>query len=283
MEKFGANIWLLSPPCQPYTQGGKRRDDKDSRSAGLLHLIKMLELMPNPPLALFLENVPFFETSNCHAALVATLQKQQYVIEQYMVAPTDPAVGIPNRRKRFYLAAYRIQATNPLPPFNNSIFTCFSDLNIGDNPSPRPLSSYIIEEDQIDPAYLVPLDFIKSAKDFKFDIIDPWDQSCATFTKAYGSKYVIGTGSFIRTKNAAVKFEPDDQAILVTLGLRFFSPREIADLHAFPVHHSASSIGFRFPPGYSIIQQYRLLGNSLNVRVVSLLLQRLFNRINNCK
>ena len=35
-------VWLLSPPCQPFTRSGKGRDDQDNRTKGFLHLIQNL-------------------------------------------------------------------------------------------------------------------------------------------------------------------------------------------------------------------------------------------------
>lgn len=112
------------------------------------------------------------------------------------------------------------------------------------------------------------------------DIANPDGTRSTTFTKAYGSNYIIGTGSFLQTERLALDFEPDDQATLLTLGLRFFTPMEIAQLHALPVADDARTCPslphkFSFPPQVTIPQQYRLLGNSLNVRVVSLILRHL--------
>lgn len=123
------------------------------------------------------------------------------------------------------------------------------------------------------------------------DIANPNETRSTTFTKAYGSRYIIGTGSFLQTKRLDLQFEPDDQATLLTLGLRYFTPMEIALLHAFPVIDPTKTLrvkhGFEFLPEITTAQQYRLLGNSLNVRVVALLLKYSFNgsvlpmRVNN--
>jgi tRNA (cytosine38-C5)-methyltransferase len=50
--------------------------------------------------------------------------------------------------------------------------------------------------------------------------------------------------------------------------LRLFTPREIANLLCFPSY-------FSFPASTTIKQQYRLLGNSINVLVVSEVLKYL--------
>ena len=106
---------------------------------------------------------------------------------------------------------------------------------------------------------------------FCVDIVKPCDFSCTTFTKAYASKYIIGTGSFLQTAAFDLEYAKDDPEALLKVGLRFFTPTEIALLHGFPVGN-----GFEFPEGLALIQQYRLLGNSLNIKVVALILRRLF-------
>eukprot|EP01047_Picozoa_sp_COSAG01_P012798 COSAG01_NODE_584_length_15174_cov_27.387901_22_plen_92_part_00 len=42
LDRHRADVWLLSPPCQPFTSNGKRRDDTDNRSAAFLHLLRLL-------------------------------------------------------------------------------------------------------------------------------------------------------------------------------------------------------------------------------------------------
>lgn len=37
-----ATCWLLSPPCQPYTKGGLRKQSLDSRADGFHHLLGLL-------------------------------------------------------------------------------------------------------------------------------------------------------------------------------------------------------------------------------------------------
>ncbi|XP_026194487.1 tRNA (cytosine(38)-C(5))-methyltransferase-like, partial [Cyclospora cayetanensis] len=100
-----ADLWLLSPPCQPYTRGGKGLDSRDGRAVGLLHLLQLLRQCTSPPRFLFLENVPGFESSVCCAELQQTLAMQHYTLEQFLLSPTQ--IGFPNTRVRFYCLARR--------------------------------------------------------------------------------------------------------------------------------------------------------------------------------
>jgi tRNA (cytosine38-C5)-methyltransferase len=57
-----SNIWLLSPPCQPFTSQGKELDLKDERSNAFRNLIgNIFAETKYPPQYIFLENVKNFE------------------------------------------------------------------------------------------------------------------------------------------------------------------------------------------------------------------------------
>ncbi|KAL6488687.1 hypothetical protein MHYP_G00024280 [Metynnis hypsauchen] len=106
------------------------------------------------------------------------------------------------------------------------------------------------------------------------DIVSPNCRRSVCFTKGYGH-YVEGTGSVLQSctdvelesvfKSLEVLSEEEKLKQLSRLKLRYFTPREIANLMGFPSH-------FTFPPRISVKQQYRVLGNSLNVHVVAKLI-----------
>ncbi|KAK1795101.1 hypothetical protein P4O66_010285 [Electrophorus voltai] len=106
------------------------------------------------------------------------------------------------------------------------------------------------------------------------DIVQPNSRRSVCFTKGYGH-YVEGTGSVLQsctdveleTVFKCLEGLSDEEKLkqLSQLKLRYFTPREIANLMGFPSH-------FTFPEDISIKQQYRVLGNSLNVHVVSKLI-----------
>ncbi|XP_059150718.1 tRNA (cytosine(38)-C(5))-methyltransferase-like isoform X3 [Physella acuta] len=131
-------------------------------------------------------------------------------------------------------------------------------------------------------------EYLLSDKDLKLfvimDIVYPALKKSICFTKRYGH-YIEGAGSVLqmtsdvecvraasRLKSQVVHNKTKDQMgeaeleILRRLQLRYFTPREVANLLCFPPT-------FDFPPGLTRIQKYRVLGNSLNVHVVAKLVQ----------
>jgi tRNA (cytosine38-C5)-methyltransferase len=103
-SKLDADCWLLSPPCQPYTRGGKCMDDEDPRAAALLHLINVLAGIRKPPKWIFVENVLNFESSRSRRRLMEVLAERGYQVQEFLISPKDPWVAIPNDRLRYYLA-----------------------------------------------------------------------------------------------------------------------------------------------------------------------------------
>lgn len=118
---------------------------------------------------------------------------------------------------------------------------------------------------------LVRPDDIRKRTNFTFDVVQSTSKKCSTFTKAYGSHHFFGSGSFLQTEKLDDvyngTFSNED---LIRCVPRFFSPTEIAKLHFFPVGK-----GFSFPEDITLKQKWRLLGNSLNVKVVQIILQNL--------
>lgn len=117
--------------------------------------------------------------------------------------------------------------------------------------------------------YNVPLSLIERWGS-AMDIVYPDSKRCCCFTKSY-YRYVKGTGSLLATSEI-FKYgstQKPEVHYLKELGLRYFTPREVANLHSFPED-------FHFPQHISIRQQYALLGNSLSIAVVASLFSYLF-------
>ncbi|KAJ8010416.1 hypothetical protein DPEC_G00074850 [Dallia pectoralis] len=109
------------------------------------------------------------------------------------------------------------------------------------------------------------------------DIVSPTCRRSVCFTKGYGH-YVEGTGSVLQSCTetdmeavfSSLETLSDEEKLqqLSSLKLRYFTPVEIANLMGFPKQ-------LTFPKNISIKQQYRVLGNSLNVHVVARLIKLL--------
>ncbi|KYO26600.1 tRNA (cytosine(38)-C(5))-methyltransferase isoform X1 [Alligator mississippiensis] len=131
------------------------------------------------------------------------------------------------------------------------------------------------DSEEMSQYYLPPKSLLRYA--FLLDIVKPTCRRSTCFTKGYGH-YVEGTGSVLQTAEdvqleSVFKFietlsEEEKLKKLSTLKLRYFTPREIANLHGFPPE-------FGFPDKITVKQRYRLLGNSLNVHIVAKLISLL--------
>ncbi len=76
LQDFAADMWWLSPPCQPYSRRGHQRDIDDPRARSLLHIIQQIERVR--PHTLALENVEGFANSRAFVALNEALCKCAY-------------------------------------------------------------------------------------------------------------------------------------------------------------------------------------------------------------
>ncbi|KAH7524699.1 hypothetical protein FEM48_Zijuj06G0147300 [Ziziphus jujuba var. spinosa] len=112
--------------------------------------------------------------------------------------------------------------------------------------------------------YFVPLSLIERWGS-AMDIVYPDSKRCCCFTKSY-YRYIKGTGSLLAT---VVPKRKGKASPLKEQCLRYFTPREVANLHSFPED-------FQFPQHISLRQRYALLGNGLSIAVVAPLLEYLF-------
>eukprot|EP00434_Breviolum_minutum_P034482 symbB.v1.2.030523.t1/scaffold3438.1/size56642/3 len=90
----GADLWLASPPCQPFTRTGKRKDVADPRCRALLRLIEVLPQLKAPPKGLLLENVVGFQSSVAHDRLRSALDDAGYDVIETLLNPIDFAMPI---------------------------------------------------------------------------------------------------------------------------------------------------------------------------------------------
>ncbi|KAH9246428.1 hypothetical protein BASA81_016019 [Batrachochytrium salamandrivorans] len=53
LDELAADLWLLSPPCQPYSRKGSRRGIQDARADSFVQLLQALMSMKLPPVGSF--------------------------------------------------------------------------------------------------------------------------------------------------------------------------------------------------------------------------------------
>lgn len=201
MADLSADVWWLSPPCQPYCRQGKKLDLADSRAEALTQLLRMIpELLPS---AVAVENVPGFEVSRSYDQLLQVLETAGYHHREIQLCPTQ--LNWPNRRDRFYLLASR----EALPPW-------------------QPFPRYRVGLEQLIDQHISRLDSealwltadALARYETAIDRVDLRDTSricTACFTSSYG-KAIVGAGSYLAQAD----------------GVRRFAPREVAHMLGFP-------------------------------------------------
>ena len=224
-----AQLWWLSPPCQPYCERGSRRDLEDPRARSLVRLLEILETIPEEklPERLALENVAGFVVSQARQRLLPLLEKRGYKLRELQLCPTE--LGVPSRRPRYYLAATRGDFAPSAPRQRPG----------------RQLASYLDNAAAV-PAELVVNPGIIDRFGSGLRILDPAGHAVYTtcFTSGYG-KSIVNAGSYLRFGNE----------------VRYFSPQEVARLLHFPPW-------FTFPPHLPLRKRWHLVGNSLSLIAV---------------
>lgn len=224
-----ADLWWLSPPCQPYCERGSRRDLNDPRARSLVRLLELLGTIPDEklPERLALENVAGFAVSEARERLLPLLERRGYQVRELQLCPTG--LGVPSRRPRYYLAATRgefaVSATR--------------------QHQPRQLADYLNPAETVPEELLVDRDIIDRFGS-GLRILDPADPAAYTtcFTSGYG-KSIVNAGSYLRHGDL----------------VRYFSPEEVARLLHFPPW-------FVFPPHLPLRKRWHLVGNSLSLMAV---------------
>lgn len=235
---FDADLWWLSPPCQPYSVRGRQRDLADPRAQSLARILSVFPAIPRErlPQHLALENVAGFACSQARQQLVELLSARQYEIRERLLCPTE--LGVPSRRPRYYLVASR-KGLAPARPV-----VC----------RPRPLAGFLDPcfDDASSSGLLVPEEAVsKFGQGLR--ILDPHEPVAYTtcFTAGYG-KSLMHAGSYLCCRD----------------GVRRFAPQEIAGLLGFQEN-------FQFPETLSLRKRWQLVGNSLSVFAVREVLRAL--------
>lgn len=78
LDEIDADLFVMSPPCQPYTRQGLERGIDDSRSMSLIAITLAIKNMRNPPSYILLENVKGFEVSSMRKNIIEILKSRGY-------------------------------------------------------------------------------------------------------------------------------------------------------------------------------------------------------------
>jgi site-specific DNA-cytosine methylase len=247
-----ADLWWLSPPCQPYTRRGAGRDLADPRAASFPVLLKRIR--EHRPRYLALENVPPFARSQARSVLVDTLVSAGYAMQEHVLCPTE--LGWPTRRRRYYLVAGRDELLAWAMPARDD----GAALPPGEFPRLEfPLAELLDEADAVDQpgrfaGLWVPSDLLARYVG-ALHIVSAEDTQAATscFTSAYG-RSMARSGSYLRCAH----------------GVRRFSPTEILRLLGFPPTYSLPALASAAEADRqrSLRQAWALVGNSLSVPAV---------------
>ena len=240
LEVFAADLWTMSPPCQPYTRRGHGRDVDDPRARSLLAVLTAFDTVR--PRWLFLENVPGFAGSRAHRLLTTTLAAAGYRWRERLLCPSE--LGMPNRRRRFYLVAARHDAALGEPALP------------AEPPPHRPLEEHLEPRPPAD--LTVPAELVRRYR-HALDVVDARRPQGVTacFTSAYG-RSPVRSGSYLA-------LEPLPAVGEGLPPLRRFSPSEILRLLGFPA-------GFRWPTDLPREVAWQLAGNSLALPAVRAML-----------
>ncbi|KAF9645029.1 S-adenosyl-L-methionine-dependent methyltransferase [Thelephora ganbajun] len=283
LAAYAADLWLLSPSCQPYTVlNPVPRDSGDPRAKPFLHLIN--DVLPSMavsnllPSRLLIENVAGFETSLTRQNLLAVLSSLGYNVLEFLLTPLS--FGIPNSRLRYYVLARFEPFSSPGEISNAGILRHIPDRGtdwVDDRgqsevtSDARAIRDYLDQEgSSLDDCTIPPRVLEKWGR--LFDIVLPASYRTCCFTRGY-TKMVERTGSILQ-ENESLDAEGDSNpmAILEPLRLRYFSPRELSKLFGF----GTNTKPFIWPAGCTVKSKYRLIGNSVNVHVVAKLINYLF-------
>lgn len=269
INKMNVNTILMSPPCQPFTRVGNKKDINDARTNALVHICGILNQLDSIEFIL-MENVRGFEVSQARAMYIEALAKCGFEYQEMILSPIE--IGVPNTRHRYYCLARK---KSPFPFKTEAILEHLPKCD-ETNEVEKSLQTFLGDVNANKDDFLLP-DEVLLKRVLLLDIVHPESKKSMCFTKAY-TRYSEGTGSvycplskderdrtFKELKDTTCTPEARLE-ILRTLQLRYFTPMEVAKLMSFPAQ-------FKFPNEITNRQRYRLLGNSINVALVGKLIK----------
>jgi tRNA (cytosine38-C5)-methyltransferase len=263
--------------------------------------LKLLCALPSDkrPRWIFLENVPGFLQSRARIFLHEHLRTAGYPTwSEFVLSPAD--LGIPNQRTRYYIMTefgsrrfdnHHSTCCEELSPF--LVTECFDAMQSKKRkrettPLRRNLASFVDRSlHQQSPRWsqfvlsneILSKDWARELPIVRLSNDDNDDDEGSTrttycFTAGYARQLHKSTGSILYVPKERSKDQKEqrisDSSMVERYSnqLRRFSPEELIGLFGFPS-------SFAFPATTGLEHRYRLVGNSINLFVVSALLKEL--------
>ena len=286
---FLANLINIvrSPPCQPFTstKNSLHLDDVDSRCAALKYLCRILPTLNMPPKWILLENVKGFATSIMYSHWCDALREAGFTWRNYLLSPKQ--FGVPNNRTRFYMICERSERFHGeqetiYTELSKEIVVCseqsYQGKNLESSFTSQKSIGFLIDHyilplsnEEID-ELMISLEILRKPWAAGLSIVGRYDNNSFCFTSSYGKVFNKSSGSLFHmsTTSPLATNALDRSNMEQHHGhIRLFSPKELLLLFGYP-------IDFQFPDTLSLLQQYRLIGNSISITVVQLLVLELF-------
>lgn len=220
LGRIGADLWWMSPPCQPYTVRGLGRDLDDPRAASLIRLLSVIaEVRPRH---LGVENVPTFEGSRAHAALREVLDRAGYHVRERHLCPGE--LGHPNKRARWYLLA----SCDPLPDWAPPVRR------------PRPLQA-LLDPDPDPELYVSEALQARYVGALAITELDHPEPQTYCFTRAYGRSPVYA-GSYLRDARGVRRFSPEEVVRMLGFPEGFRFPPGLSREHRWQLAGNSLSV-----------------------------------------
>jgi site-specific DNA-cytosine methylase len=218
--EWDADVWWMSPPCQPFTGRGRRRDLDDARTRGLVAVLARVAALR--PRVVALENVLGFVGSRAHQLVRDVLDRAGYTTRETTLCPTE--LGLPNRRPRFYLIASQ-EALGDWPAREGTTVALKDTLDA------RPAPALWCDPE------------LERRYDGALDVVDAADSIACTacFTSAYG-RSIVRSGSYLRTSTGLRRFSPNEILRLLGFPDTYELPTEITPAAAWPLVGNSVSV-----------------------------------------
>lgn len=213
----------------------RKGNAKDLDDSRAASLLNLINQIPHLlPERIFLENVLEFKDSKVLQIFLNQLHQCHYQYRSFQICSSQ--LGTPMKRRRFYLAARR----------GGNIK---EELQLQNHFNSRKLSDFLCPETEVDQSLFLKPQLLASHLE-TFDIVNDECGLTTCFTSSYGRQH-RASGSLLKMSDGAI---------------RYFSAEEIIALLGF-------SSTFKFGDELSNKTKWRLAGNSVDTRIIRLLLK----------